>query len=114
MRIRLFTDEHVDPDLAVHLRRAGYEVLTALEAGRAGRGIPDEEQLVFAADQGRALLTYNARDFTRLDASWKEAGRPHSGIIVCPELTISPLCARVEAHLSRYSAEEHHNLLLWC
>ena len=95
MNIRLYLDEHIDPDLAHHLQRLGYDVLSAAEAGRAGLRIPDEEQLA-------------------LDAEWKAAGREHAGIILSPELALSPLCRRVEAHLQRYTADQHHNLHLWC
>jgi hypothetical protein len=114
MDIRLYLDEHVDPDLARYLRRLRYDVLTAAEAGRAGQRIPDEEQLIFAAGQGRAVLTYDSTDYTALDVGWKAGGREHAGIILCLELPIGILCRRVEAHLKRYSAEEQHNLLLWC
>jgi predicted nuclease of predicted toxin-antitoxin system len=71
--IKFFFDEHVPQAAADGLRRRGVDVLTALEAGR--EGFPDNEQLVFAAQEGRVLVTMDA-DFLVLDAQ----GVPHAGI----------------------------------
>lgn len=114
MDIRLYLDEHVPKELAPHLRRLGYDVLTTAEAGRASQMIEDEDQLAFAARTGRVILSFNHLDFAPLDAEWKAEGREHAGIMLSPKLDASPLCRRVEAHLRRYTAEQHHNLLLWC
>jgi predicted nuclease of predicted toxin-antitoxin system len=114
MVIRLYLDEHVRIELVPHLRRHGYDVLTTAEAGRANQGISDESQLQFAAEQGRIILTNNQRDFAPLDAAWKAQGREHAGIILYALMPPGELCRRVEAHLQRYTAEEHYNLLLWC
>ncbi len=114
MDVRLYLDEHVDPALASHLRRAGYDVLTTQEAGRAGQRVPDESQLELAASEGRALLSNDLDDYPVIDTEWKARGGEHAGIILCPRLPIAELCRRVEHHLRRFTAEEHHDLLLWC
>ena len=81
---RLHHDEDaLDAALVTSLRRAGFDCLTAAEAGLRGR--PDPEQLAFAADSHRVLYTKNTADFCRLDAEWRLAGRSHSGIIVCTD-----------------------------
>jgi hypothetical protein len=49
----------------------------------------DEEQLAWAADQGRALFTYNASDFCRLHAGFLRQGRHHAGIIIGDQQTAS-------------------------
>ncbi len=46
--VRLFTDEMVDPRLALALRERGYDAESCLEAGRANQKIPDEAQLLYA------------------------------------------------------------------
>lgn len=55
------------------LRRRGVDVLTAHEAGR--HGFPDDEQLTFAAQQGRVMVTMDS-DYIALSAQ----GTPHAGI----------------------------------
>lgn len=79
--IRLYLDEDsMDLDLARGLRRNGLDVITAAEAGKLG--LPDGEQLRFAASAGRAIYTANNADFSRLHASFLERGLSHAGIIV--------------------------------
>jgi hypothetical protein len=114
MKIRLYLDEDVWPGLAQHLRGKGFDVLTTEEVGRSNRRLSDESQLVFSASEGRVLLTFNHCDFAPLDAQWKNEGKRHAGILLCPQLPPSRLCARVEAHLERVTAEESRDLLLWC
>ena len=62
--VRLYVDEDAsETAVIVGLRARGVELLTTWEAGRLG--LSDADQLAFAADQGRALYTFNARDFAR-------------------------------------------------
>lgn len=76
---RLYADEDFDYPVVEPLRHFGHDVVTANEAGHAGRSIPDSTVLAFASSQGRAVLTHNRRDFIRLH----KRVRHHSGIIVC-------------------------------
>lgn len=109
-----FTDEHIHHRLAAVLRERGFDALSCQEAGRHNQGIDDEDQLAYAAEQGRAILTFNSVDFVPLDLLWKQMGRTHAGIIVAPALRdFSRLLQRVELHLTRYSRQEHENTLLW-
>ncbi len=66
--LRLYIDEMIPTDLALILRQYGYDIMTAKEAGMLGRS--DEEQLAFAANQGRAILTFNIKDFVKLQEEW--------------------------------------------
>src|SRR5690348_6310955 len=59
--VRLYLDRHVMTQLAVDLRGRGYDVMTTQEAARDTAS--DEDQLVFATAEGRAILTFNIRDF---------------------------------------------------
>lgn len=113
-RIPLFTDEHIDTRLAPALARRGFDVLSCQEAGRANQRISDEDQLAFAASQGRAILTFNTVDFIALDIAWKHAGRRHAGIIVSPEIrSLTELIQRVEHHLLTITPEQQDDTLLW-
>src|SRR5207249_20393 len=77
-------DRHIMTRLAVDLRGRGYDVLTTEEAGQDTAS--DEEQLAFATAAGRAILTFNIRDFAPLHEQWQAAGRPQAGIIVSQQL----------------------------
>jgi hypothetical protein len=80
--VRLYLDEDVDPLIARPLRGRGYDIVSAREVGMAGFSISDEAQLVYAAAEGRAILTFNTKHFVPLHEAWWEAGRSHAGIIV--------------------------------
>jgi hypothetical protein len=93
---RLFADENVPLPAVEALWGLGHDVLTALEAGRAGLGIPDEDVLAFALAAGRAVLTHNRKHFRKLH----DAGLEHSGIVICTEDRSFPgLAARIDAVL---------------
>src|SRR5690348_6446169 len=74
-----YADENFPRAVVDELRRLGYDVLTALEAGQANQGIPDPDVLAFAVNLGRAVLTLNRRHFIRLHRQVS----PHCGIVVC-------------------------------
>jgi len=76
---KLYSNENFPLPVVERLRTLGHDVLTSLDAGNAGFGIPDEGVLTFSTGQGRVLLTLNRRHFVRLH----EAGLTHAGIIVC-------------------------------
>jgi len=112
--VKLYTDEHIDPALAVQLRQVGYDTQSTQEAGLANQNVGDEDQLIYAAGQGRALLTFNIADFIDLDREWKASGRAHAGIIVSAEITnFAELFRRVKLHLDTYPPTVQDNIWLW-
>lgn len=76
MTIRFHLDENVDPALAVALRRRGIDVTTSAESGL--NGAADREQIEFARNHGRAVVTHDS-DFLQL----AKEGVAHSGIVFC-------------------------------
>jgi hypothetical protein len=76
---RLYLDEDVHVRVASIVRGHGYEVDTARGEGMLGAG--DEDQLAFAADNGRVLVTHNRVDFEILARRYFDEGRSHSGIV---------------------------------
>jgi hypothetical protein len=76
---RLFADEDFKRLVVDELRLLGHDLVTAHEAGRANKRIPDADQLAFAVSDGRAVITFNRWDFIRLHRQSPD----HSGIIVC-------------------------------
>jgi len=112
--IRLYSDEMISPRLAVVFRQHGYDAESCHEAQRARQKIPDEEQLEYATAHGRAVLTFNATDFYRLDIAWKAAGRAHYGIVLSVEVQdIGTLIRRAEHHLDTVSPAQQHDTIHW-
>lgn len=88
MSLRLLLDEDISRRVAEGLRAVGVDAISVQEIGRGGRRVPDEEQLVYATEQGRVLVTYNRHDFQELDAKWREEGRRHADILWCLERVV--------------------------
>ncbi|MFQ6115426.1 MAG: DUF5615 family PIN-like protein [bacterium] len=110
--IKLYTNENISWRLAEQLRQAGYDVTSSYEMGR--NGSPDPDQLDYAASQGRAILSFNVRDFIQLDKEWKYQGKSHAGIIVSTRINdLGLLFNRVKQHLDSVNPAQQYNLLLW-
>jgi hypothetical protein len=73
--LRYYLDENVvhGPVVARELRARGVDAITALDAGRAGQEIADQEQLEYATRDGRVMVTQDLRFRPRL---------PHGGLII--------------------------------
>jgi len=74
MALRFHLDEHVDPAIAVGLRRRAIDVTTTLEAGLGGA--TDEQQLAHCVQQRRVMFTQD-EDFLSIAA----VGAAHAGIL---------------------------------
>ena len=82
-QIRFYVDEDAAEHAVVEgLRQREVNVLTVLEAGRGEE--TDEEQLEFAAMEGRVLYSLNVAHFCRLHQEFLATGRHHAGIVVIP------------------------------
>lgn len=98
---RFYLDEDLPPLAATIARALGLDVVAAVEKGMRARS--DAEHLALAASEGRAVVTYNGRDFRPLTSDFFAAGKPHAGVlIVVPTV---PRTGSVLAHaLQRWSA----------
>jgi predicted nuclease of predicted toxin-antitoxin system len=105
--VRLYLDRHIMARLAVDLRAQGFNVLRTEEAGKDRAS--DEEQLAFAAQEGRSILTFNIRDFAPLHERWQSEGRHHAGIVVSQQLggrQYGLLLQRMQRFLNHFTAEQ--------
>ncbi len=102
--IRLFLDEDVWPGLAVALRERGFDVVHAYEVERGG--MSDVNQLAYAAEGGRAILTHNVKDFMPLAIEYFFDERSHAGIILALQLEKGELVRRTLTLLGSLSTEE--------
>jgi len=112
--IAIYTDEDVTTVLAPALRQRGYTAQSAAEAGNLE--IPDETQLTYAAEQGMAILTYNAQDFVPIARAWYFAGREHAGIIVSEQFSqrqFGELLRRMLRLLDSLTADEIYNQVVF-
>ena len=73
----LYADENFDFGVVVELRRMGHDVRTVQEANAQGRD--DETVLADASAEGRAVLTFNRKDFFRLHRQ----STAHAGVVAC-------------------------------
>ena len=111
MAIKLYLDEDVDPLLARVLRERGIDCISTQEADRCG--LPDSDQLAFAISQGRAILTFNVKDYVRLSKEYVLSGKHHRGMIVSDHLPFRELLRRLLALILRHAHEEPTDKLLW-
>ena len=109
--IKLLLDEHIWEGLAEALTQRGYNVVHLTNTDQ--RGLDDEPLLVFAAAQGRAVLTCNVRHFVPLVVSWHEAHREHAGVILSIQLPPGELLRQVGKLLTTLSADELKNTVRW-
>ena len=107
--IRLYLDADVHRRLAANLREAGFDCISALEIGNDA--LNDEDQMAFAAAEGRILLTFNIQDFVPIFEQWWENGRDHAGLIVSQQLPLGEIQRRVLKMLNTILADEMTNNL---
>jgi hypothetical protein len=80
-QIRLYVDEDsFDKSLVAAFRSADLNVITVADVSK--QGYSDKEQLIWAAEQGRVIYSYNRRDFCCLHDEFLSTERNHAGIIV--------------------------------
>jgi len=80
--LRLYLDEDaMDSDLVSALRARGVDVITVGEVQRYQE--TDEAQLRFASEQGRAIYSFNQKDYVALHTRFLASGLSHTGIIIC-------------------------------
>lgn len=77
--MKLWIDECLSPALAGQAHDHGYEATCTRDRGQLG--LPDDELIALAVDQGFAFVTNNHADFRGLCA----AADLHAGLIVLPQ-----------------------------
>jgi predicted nuclease of predicted toxin-antitoxin system len=112
--LKVYLDECISPDLASAMRQRGWDVVSAHEVGLVG--VTDEEQLEFATQTGRVLLTFDVRDFQELAERWAQQGKEHAGILLCqhlPKQAYGRLLHRLEQVRNTLTAEQMRNAVVW-
>lgn len=76
---KLYSNENFDLQVVGYLRELGFDVLTSNDAGNSNQRFPDDQVVVFAKEENRAILTFNRKDFFKLHKLMED----HAGIIAC-------------------------------
>ena len=82
---RLYVDEQLNPVLRDLLTQFGHDTVHTYDVGNDGKS--DTEQLLFAADSNRILVTLNRVDFEQMHRLWLALNdwgimvRVHAGIL---------------------------------
>jgi predicted nuclease of predicted toxin-antitoxin system len=105
--IALFLDEDVWLGLAAALRERGFDVIHVYECGRGG--LSDPEQLAYAAQEKRAILTHNIGDFVPIAVDYAINGRSHAGIILSQQIEKGELLRRMQNLLQSLTAVKIDN-----
>jgi Domain of unknown function (DUF5615) len=79
--VRLFPDAHVSARRIATALREQHDVRAADEE-RELDGSDDERPLALATEEGRIMITFNAKDFARITTEWAAAGKSHAGCLL--------------------------------
>jgi hypothetical protein len=79
--VKLLLDVHHSRVVAERLRSDDHDVVASAD-DPALASLPDEDLLRAGAQQGRALVTENARDFDPIVRAWAAAGEHHAGVVL--------------------------------
>jgi predicted nuclease of predicted toxin-antitoxin system len=109
--IRLYLDENMDPRVADGLNQLGFDVTHAVREGNVR--LADEEHLRYATTQGRACVSHNFSDFTRIHTEFLQRGEAHAGVVLVPHRSVSELIARLRHHLESHPPDQQQNNILW-
>jgi predicted nuclease of predicted toxin-antitoxin system len=105
-------DHHVRGAVTKGLRRRGFDVLTALEDGRAEAS--DEELLARATELGRIVFTQDD-DFLVIADNWRRSGRHFAGIVYAHQLqaTVGQIVADMQLILEAATPDEMRDCVLF-
>jgi Domain of unknown function (DUF5615) len=99
--MKFYLDEDISPRVAQILRKGGIDAASAHETGMLEAS--DDDQISFAAAEGRAMVTRNRDDFISLTVQSFENLKPHSGLIVVPHTIPGSEFGKLATLLKKYS-----------
>ena len=106
--MKLYLDEDISPKVSVILRKKGMDAVSAHDTGMLEAS--DEEQLSYAAAEGRAMVTRNRDDFITLTVQFFEALKQHRGLFIVPHTIPGPEFSNLAALLVKFSKDHPQGL----
>jgi len=110
-KIKLYIDEDLSDRIAVALRSKGFDAISAHEVNM--RGKTDKEQLEYAIQHNRTILTRNIKHFITLQKEYRKDGLAHHGILVTDYLPIKELIRRLTNFLNERDFSDIGNTVDW-
>jgi predicted nuclease of predicted toxin-antitoxin system len=110
-QLKLLLDEDVYLQLSIALRRRNYDVIHVQECNR--KGFSDIEQLNYAIEEERCIITFNIKDYILLHNKYNNENIEHFGIIVTPKRDIRELISRLSDLLNNKNQIEVKNNLIY-
>ena len=107
--IHLYFDEDVSVGIVDNLRTRGFDVLSSRDADTLGKS--DDDQMLYAVSQQRAIVTHNRADFERQHEKFLKNGLKHYGVIIAKRRKDGEVAAKLLALLDEVTAEEMENQL---
>ena len=104
----MYLDEDISPKVAEILRKKGLDAVSAHETGMLEAS--DDEQLAFAASEGRAMVTRNRDDYITLSVQFFEDLKPHKGLIIVPHTIPGSEFSKLATLLIKFSKEHPQGL----
>ena len=101
--MKLYLDEDISPKVSVILRKMGVDSVSAHEADMLQTS--DEEQLAFAAAEGRVMVTRNRDDFITLTVQFFDDLKPHNGLIIVPHSILGSNFSKLATLLMKFSKD---------
>jgi predicted nuclease of predicted toxin-antitoxin system len=111
---RFLTDENIDSDLILALRRRvdDIDILRVQDVGL--RTVGDPEILQWAADEGRILISHDLKTIPRFAGERLTAGLPMPGVILLrSSLSIAQAIHEIAAIAVASDAEEWNNQIAY-
>jgi predicted nuclease of predicted toxin-antitoxin system len=99
--VKLYPDEDISPKVSEILRKKGMDAVSAHEADMLQ--MSDKEQLTFAADDGRVMVTRNRDDFITLTVQFFEDLKPHNGLIIVPHTIPGSEFSKLASLLAKFA-----------
>jgi predicted nuclease of predicted toxin-antitoxin system len=118
--VKLLLDEHYSPEIARQLRTRGHDVVAV--AARADLvGLSDDELLRRMAQEQRAIMTNNVKDFMPLATRAAQGADDHCGLLFTSDRSmprrsdaIGRFVAALDAILQRHQGEDsYRNQVQW-
>ena len=105
--IRLYLDEDVNVLVADLLNARGFDALSVRDAGQLRAS--DADQLSYAVQHKRALVTHNRSDFEALVQAYFDTKQKHYGVILAVRRSPQDIARRLLAILNQVAADELEN-----